>query len=284
MKCNPIPIVILFAVISSGSFAGVEMQAPPLTAVIGASGDEVRLIEGKLQNREILRFIGISFTRGKLDGRDVVLAQTGIGKVNAAMTIAVLLDRFHPAEVIFTGIAGSINPELRPGDIVIGEKTFQHDFGELTTAGFKLNSFSNPVNGKSNPLFFQSDPRLVALAREAVNKAGFMVMGIEGNGTKARCMTGIIATGDIFIASPAKKDALYRQFKADAVDMESAAVSQVCYQQQVPFVAIRGISDSADAKADENYRRFLQIASSNAVQLATALVQLLNSSNETPRK
>ena len=89
MKCNSISIIIIAAVISAWSFAGagVEVQAPPLTAVIGALGDEVRLIDGKLQNRESLCFIGISFT---LDGRDVVLVQTGIGKVNAAMTITIV--------------------------------------------------------------------------------------------------------------------------------------------------------------------------------------------------
>jgi adenosylhomocysteine nucleosidase len=276
MKFGKLFVLIFAVTVTAASDRPADTSRPSLTAIIGASGEEVRIINDRIQDKQVEAFLGINFIRGKLNGRNVVLAQTGIGKVNAAMTTAVLLDHFHPAEVILMGTAGGINPNLQPGDIVIADKTIQHDFGELTANGFKPRAFVNPLDGKPNPCFFPSNARLVGLARQAAGNTQFTTVGKGKQERKIRCVTGIIATGDSFIASPAKKDELYRQLKADAVDMESAAAAQVCYQQSVPFIAIRSISDSADAKADADYEHFHQTAAANASRLVMAVVALLN--------
>lgn len=279
MKIKKIFTGILGVILGMVSIIAAEIPAPPLTAIIGAFGEDIRLIENKIQDKEVHLFIGIKFSRGKLNGRNVVLAQTGVGKVNAAMTTAVLLDRFHPAEVIFTGIAGGINPGLQPGDVVIAEKIVQYDFGKWEANGFKPDTAVNPLNGKPNPCFFPSDTRLIALARKASARVEFAAIELEKEKRKPRCITGIIASGDAFIAAPSKKNELQQQFQADAVEMEGAAIAQVCYQQGVPFIVIRSMSDNADAKANLDWKRFHQTAAGNSAQLVITLVELLNTSN-----
>lgn len=262
-----------------GAVATIAAESPPpLTAIIGASGEEVRLIERKIQDKKDQVFIGINFSRGKLNGKNVVLARTGVGKINAAMVTAVLLDRFHPTEVIITGIAGAANPDLQPGDVVIGEKTVQYDFGEWGMNGFRPNPTRNPANEKTNPFFVPSDARLVGLAQKASARTEFTVIALNNEKRKPRCITGIIASGDAFIAAPAKKNELLQQFKADAVEMEGAAVAQVCHQQGVPFIVIRSISDNSDAKAAMDLKHFYQTAAGNSAQLVITLVELLNAS------
>lgn len=278
MKFRKLFTAVFTIVIGAVSIIATETSTPPLTAIIGASREEIRLIERKIQDKKDHVFIGINFSQGKLNGRNVILAQTGVGKVNAAMTTAVLLDRFHPTEVIFTGIAGSINPTLQPGDVVIGEKTVQHDFGEWGMNGFRPNPTRNPVNEKTNPFFVPSDARLVGLAQKASARTEFTAIPLDNEKRKPRCITGIIASGDAFIAAPSKKNELHKQIQADAVEMEGAAVAQICYQQGVPFIVIRSMSDNADAKANMDLKRFYQTAAGNSAQLVITLVELLNTS------
>ncbi|MBC7922499.1 MAG: 5'-methylthioadenosine/S-adenosylhomocysteine nucleosidase, partial [Ferruginibacter sp.] len=107
----------------------------PVTAILGAFPDEVTLLEGKMRNRKERYLQGVRFLTGKLNGQPIILARTGIGKVNAAATTTLLLEHFRPREVLFTGIAGGINPSLAPGDLVIGTRLAHHDYGTLTEKG-----------------------------------------------------------------------------------------------------------------------------------------------------
>ena len=112
-------------------------EAPePVTGLLGAMGSEVRLLLEELEGTQERTIEGIRFWTGRLRGRRVAIAMTGVGKVNAAITTTLLYQHFRPAEVVFTGIAGGLNPELKPGDIVIATKTAQHDFGTLYSDGF----------------------------------------------------------------------------------------------------------------------------------------------------
>jgi adenosylhomocysteine nucleosidase len=268
---------VVFAFLAGAVLIMAAENPPPLTAIISAFDEEVRLIDGRLQDKKVSSFLGLKFSQGKLKGRNVVLARTGVGKVNAAMTVAVLLDHFHPAEVIFTGIAGGINPDLQPGDVVIGEKVVQYDFGEYGTNGFRTNPTRNLADGK-NPFFIQSDARLVTLARQAAVRTEFTAIATETKEHKVRCLTGVIASGDVFVSSPSRKNELRRQFQADAVEMEGAAIAQVCYQQRVPFIVIRSMSDNADERARIDVERFYQAAADNSAKLVMALVEMLNTS------
>ena len=274
MKHSLCHILCLVAVIAIGS-AALANDPPPITAILGAVGAEIDLIEQEIADQELQTFLGVRFTLGNLKGRRVVLAKTGVGKVNAAMTATLLIDHFQPAEVIFTGIAGGLNPDLLPGDIVIGAKTAQHDYGDYRVGGFTPSLARNPVDGKRNPLFFRPDRRLLQLAEQAAGRVRLEKVTAGVGERTPRITQGAIVTGDAFIASSSKKAELRDRFHADAVEMEGAAVAQVCYQQGTPCLVIRSLSDNADERADLDLKRFYRTAARNSATFVMALVELL---------
>lgn len=247
-----------------------EQKPGPVTGILAAMPIEIQMLEGQLQGKRAETFLGVTFHTGRLNGRKVVLAASGIGKVNAAMTATLLLDHFRPSEVLFTGVAGGINPELAPGDIVIGEKTAQHDYGELTSSGFH----PEPT-GKGTPLFMNAPERLLALAEAASKDAALDKVPTTQGERRPRVLRGVIVTGDVFIASPAKTAELRQVFKADAVEMEGAAVAQVCWRQNVPCLVVRCLSDKADAAASADFERFANAAATNSAKLTLSMLKLL---------
>ncbi|MHC4498224.1 MAG: 5'-methylthioadenosine/adenosylhomocysteine nucleosidase [Planctomycetota bacterium] len=260
---------------SSCNSAFLGDSSAPITAILGAFDQEVVMLEEQLADKQEQKIEGIRFVTGRFKGRAVVIARTGIGKVNAAMTTTLLIEHFRPNEVIFTGIAGAINPQLLPGDIVIAEKTAQHDLGTLTPAGLENEGVPNPVNGKQNPVFFPADQRLLKLAQRAAEQ-----MELETNrmGERVpRIIKGVVVTGDIFAASTDRRTELRKRLGADATEMEGAAAAQICYQQEVPYIVIRGISDRADERAQEDVYKFLKMAAKNSAGLVAEMVGCLHS-------
>jgi adenosylhomocysteine nucleosidase len=250
------------------------------TAILGAFADETALLKQQLSNRKDYRFEGISFFTGKLNNRPVVLANTGIGKVNAAMTTTVVITKFEPEEVIFTGIAGAINPELRPGDIVIAEKIAQHDYGLVTDTGFEIQATQNPA-GVPNPLFFAADKQLLDQAIEASRKISLNQIETTEGLLQPKIITGVIVTGDSFIASQKRSKQLRENLGADAVEMEGAAVAQVCCQQNIPCIVIRSISDKANETAVADVEWFTAVAAENSATLVAEMVKQFSQNNQT---
>jgi len=242
-------------------------EAP--VAIIGAMSEEVSLLDAKLTERQSTSYLGLNFIQGRLGKHPVVLVRCGIGKVNAAMTTALLVDRFHPEAVIFTGIAGGISLELGPGDLVIGNSVIHHDYGMVSDKGLTTGPTKNPITEQDNPLEFKSTPALVGLAQRAASGLEFARINPA---VKVKAVTGVIVTGDAFIASPRKGEELRRQFNASAVEMEGAAVAQVCTQSGCPFVIIRSVSDRADSKADIDINKFCRAASDNSALLVEAML------------
>jgi adenosylhomocysteine nucleosidase len=231
---------------------------------------EIDLLTARLQNQRTERLLDVTFHTGVLDGRQVAVAASGIGKVNAAKAATLLLDHFHPSEILFTGVAGGISPGLAPGDIVIGERTAQHDFGEVTATGFH----PKPT-GPGIPLLMDAPQRLVTLA-EAASKAAALEKVPTSEGERVpRVVRGVIVTGDVFVASPAKTAELRGTFQADAVEMEGAAVAQVCWQQKVPCLILRCVSDKADAAASVDFERFALAAATNSSRLTLSILERL---------
>jgi adenosylhomocysteine nucleosidase len=250
-------------------------RAEPLTAIIGAIDEEIRILRAQVAEPREVTFYGLRFVRGQMGGREVVIGPAGIGKVNSSMTAALLIDRFHPDELIFTGIAGALSPELRPGDIVIGRATVQHDF-RVVKSDTSLVMTPPSVTGEALPLYLPADARLLELARAAAAQTVFDSTATAPEGARApRVHTGVIATGDAFIASSAKKAEIRELLNADVVEMEGAAVAQVCRQLGVSCVVIRSVSDSATEKAGEEIARFAAIAASNSARLVTTMTRLL---------
>jgi adenosylhomocysteine nucleosidase len=267
-------LIVLFILNLSACKKNTTEYKPPV-AILGAFEDEIILLADSINGKEVLQVEGIRFTQGILEGKKVVIAYTGIGKVNAAMSTAILISHFHPSEVIFTGIAGGLNPSLNPSDIVLGREVVQHDLNFIYDDSLVSYQPSSPITEIKNPVFFSSDSVLLSLAEEAAKQVKLELYPIEGMDYNPKIITGIIATGDAFIASRIKKEALIKRFHADAVEMEGAAVAQVCYQYKIPFIIIRSISDSADQNADMDIEKFLKVAATNANRLVIRLIMLM---------
>ena len=253
------------------------ITAPKPTALIGAMPLEMTLLESRLQEKQSRVIMGITFHTGLLNNQPVVLVASGVGKVNAAMVATLMIEQFQPQAVIFTGIAGGVAPELRPGDLIIGSKTIHHDYGSALTGGFQIDSTRNPHTTIRNPLTFPAPEWLLNLATEAAQGVRFESI-IDRPPTVRR---GIIATGDLFVASPDKCAEIRRSTGADAVEMEGAAVAQICWQQQTPCLVIRAMSDNADARATFDAKVFRNVAADNSARLVMAIMERLGAGHST---
>lgn len=245
------------------------------TVVLGAFEEELTWLDAQLVNRSEQQIMGLTFATGELAGRPIVLALTGVGKVNAALTTTLVIEHFQPNEIIFTGVAGGIDPDLLPGDIVIGARTVQHDLGDMYPDSIVRFGVRNPLNNRRNPVFFASDSKLLAHAQKAAEEVEFEVIPTSMGERLPTVITGVIATGDAFITSTPKKGELRENLNADAVEMEGAAVAQICYQFGVPFLIIRALSDKSDENAMQDFERFYQVAARNANRLVLEILSQL---------
>ena len=227
-----IPLILLCVCGTKLSLAETsDPKSAQVTAILGAFEREVTLLEDQVQQRRERKIESIRFVSGKLNARDVVVTWTGVGKVNAAMTATLLIEHYKPARIIFTGIAGGVNPDLRPGDIVIAEKTAHHDMGTFWPEGLFCKGVKSRLDGFENPVFFPADRALVKLGQKAADKANIESIRTFKGRRKPKIMRGVIVTGDSFIASTEKCAELRKKLEADAVEMEGAAVAQLCYQR-----------------------------------------------------
>lgn len=246
--------------------------AQEITGILGAFPPEIVLLQSRMENKRDTIIRKTRFTTGILNGRKVVLAQTGIGKVNAAITTTLMIEHFLPREIIFSGIAGGIDPKLFPGDIVVGTQVTYHDFGSVQDNGMVYWATKNPFTLKENPVSFACDS---ALIQKAILKSAALKFSkvLRSNGSFLPSVAkGVIVTGDVFVSSETVTQRLRTDLKALATEMEGAAIAQTCYQQNVPFLIIRSLSDNANEKAKGDMMRFYQIAAENAAMLVIAMV------------
>ncbi|AXM90594.1 5'-methylthioadenosine/adenosylhomocysteine nucleosidase [Anoxybacillus ayderensis] len=228
-------------------------------AIIGAMEEEVAILREKIADRTETTVANCSFYSGTLDGANVVLLKSGIGKVNAAMSTTILLERFAPDVVINTGSAGGFAPSLNVGDIVISTEVVHHDV-DVTAFGYAYGQ----VPGM--PARYKADERLV----QAAETSAVHIRDIQ-------VAKGLIATGDSFMHDPARVDFVRTQFPdLYAVEMEAAAIAQVCHQFGVPFVVIRALSDIAGKESNVSFEQFLQKAALHSSELVQWMVNELN--------
>lgn len=259
--------VVLLA-IAPVSLAG---QAPRATiAVLGAMPEEVDLWLARLQSKVTRQIEGLVFVQGTFSGRSVVVARVGVGKVNAATTVTLLLEHYRPDQVIFTGVAGALDSTLVPGDIVLASYTAQHDLGAVTADG--MTNFGVLPAGDTirNPVRFPGDTLLLRLARAAAAQD-------TPGGAPGQIREGAVLTGDVFVANDSvRRDLLLRFPDALAVEMEGGAVAQVCWQMgRVPLLVVRSISDGAGTIAAETYAEFLRRAANRSSDFVARIVSAL---------
>ncbi|MBO0929709.1 5'-methylthioadenosine/adenosylhomocysteine nucleosidase [Fibrella aquatilis] len=242
-----------------------------ITALLGAFGEEVKLIEDSLENADVVALHGHRFVTGTIGTQRVVVTLTGIGKTNAALTTGLVMAHFRPDRVIFTGIAGGVNPALQPGDLVIGGEVGYHDVRSVTLTMEPTRQTMHPVTYALNPLYFPADPALLTLAQQAAQRLHFEQ--IPGSSRPPKVHMGRILTGDEFIHSAARATALRDEYRADAIEMEGAAVAQVCHQMGIPCLVIRSLSDNADSHAVIDLLAFLSTAARNSARLVREMVK-----------
>ncbi len=242
-------------------------------AILGAMPEEIQLLESQMSHIKTKNILGFQFKTGKLNGRKIVLTETGIGKVNAAVVTTLIIKEFQPKSVIFTGIAGGISEALKQGDIVIGNKLTYHDYGRLTNEGLSTNATRNPITKQLNPLYFSSDSILVLQAMSAAKEVNLQKMSAEAS--QPNISVGTIVTGDTFVTSSTAVGHFEKTLQASATEMEGAAVAQVCFQQNIPFLIIRSISDKANEKASVDFQTFKKIASDNSATLVKEILKKL---------
>jgi len=225
-------------------------------AILSALDEELRAILPLVEGARVVQVAGRQFHQGRLAGRDVVLVLSGIGKVAAATTAAVLMDRFACTRLVFTGVAGGLGTDVHVGDVVIGQTFLQHDLD----ASPLFPRWEVPLQGVSR---FAADEALAAALRRsadevlAVPPAG--LVSLVGQRRPPRRHEGLIVSGDQFIGSTAQCDALKQDLPdALAVEMEGAALAQVCADFGRPLAVLRTISDRADDHAHVDFPRFIR--------------------------
>lgn len=227
-----------------------------MLAILGAMDVETELLLGSLESAEELELQGVLLHRGVLAGHDVVLATCGIGKVNAARVTMALISA-GATRLVFTGVAGALDPVLRPGDVVVSSDCLQHDV-DVTALGYA------PGEIPGEELAWAADSRLQELALAACADL-----------QDARAYPGRVLSGDIFLADSSRASELRESFGGSCVEMEGAAVAQVCAATDVPFVVIRSISDRADGGASPDFRTFTELAARRSAQVVNGLLQRL---------
>jgi adenosylhomocysteine nucleosidase len=256
------------------------MSAPtqPL-GIIAALPEEVRHLGQALAVDDKSVRGGFAFRRGRLDGRPVVLVEAGIGKVNTALVAALLLDHFGCRGLLLTGVAGGVDPALGIGDVVIGDRLVQHDYGAIVAGHIKpYRPGVAPIGDAGEQLGFDLAPEM----RRALQKRldGFVLppLAAEITGAAARqpaIRFGTILSGDQFINCEATRRRLFDRFQAQAVEMEGAAVAQVAAQFNAPSVVVRCLSDLAGGDSHLDFAAFLPYAAETAAQVLRRIVPAL---------
>jgi adenosylhomocysteine nucleosidase len=193
------------------------------------------------------RIAGTMFRGGTLYDRPVVLVESGMGKVNAAMTASLLYDRFDCGLTAFCGLAGSLKPELLAGDVAIATELIQHDHGDVFETGFRLTQPSIPPNKPSpEAVGYRLSPDLESKVREALKNANLPLLSaseLDEGERRPVIHFGRVLTCDLFLDKEHERERLRSRFKAIAVEMEGAALAQVAERFDRPFLVIRSISD-----------------------------------------
>ncbi|PTM53231.1 5'-methylthioadenosine/S-adenosylhomocysteine nucleosidase [Desmospora activa] len=226
--------------------------------IIGAMTEEVSLLRERMNRADIETIAGSTCHTGTIDGIDVVILQSGIGKVNAAIGTTLMIQNQQPDYIINSGCAGGFHPDLAVGDIVISTEIRHHDV-DATIFGYEYGQVPQM------PAFYQADPVLVTMAAKAAQTH-----------LDLRVHQGLIASGDSFMSDDNRVALIKSKYPhLYAAEMEAAAIAQVCHQFRIPFVVIRSISDIAGQDAKLSYEQFMELAAERSAQIALSMLAQL---------
>lgn len=218
--------------------------------IVGAMPSELADIRNDLKNATVEKYASYEFYINEFDGKKIINVCCGVAKVNSAIASQILIDRYNVDCIINTGIAGSMNKDVKVCDIVIASEVMHHD----VTTRFLENY--PPYCGK-----FSADKNLIALAHKACEKFGY------------NCHDGKIVSGEQFISDNETKQKILDEFNPHAVDMESASIGHCCYRNSIPFATIRCMSDSADDEGEMTYDEFEHIAAKRNADVVLDMIK-----------
>ncbi|HFV7546333.1 TPA: 5'-methylthioadenosine/S-adenosylhomocysteine nucleosidase [Staphylococcus aureus] len=228
-----------------------------MIGIIGAMEEEVTILKNKLTQLSEISVAHVKFYTGILKDREVVITQSGIGKVNAAISTTLLINKFKPYIIINTGSAGALDESLNVGDVLISDDVKYHD-ADATAFGYEYGQVPQM------PVAFQSSKPLIEKVSQVVQQQ------------QLTAKVGLIVSGDSFIGSIEQRQKIKKAFpNAMAVEMEATAIAQTCYQFNVPFVVVRAVSDLANGEAEMSFEAFLEKAAVSSSQTVEALVSQL---------
>lgn len=225
--------------------------------IIGAMAQEVEILSQLMMEPKVTEIAGCKIYEGKINNKDVALLQSGIGKVAAAIGTTLLLEMTKPDVVINTGSAGGLATNLNVGDLVISTEVRHHDV-DVTAFGYEVGQLP------ANPAAFIPNEQLVMLAQQEAEKLGF------------HAESGLIASGDLFVNGNEAISKIRANFPSIvAVEMEAAAIAQVCHAFNVPFVVVRAVSDVADKTSHLSFDEFLPLAAKQSSEVVLSMLNKL---------
>ncbi len=250
------------------------MPESPIGLICAIPQERIDL-KAALDHQGSIDLAGLTFDYGRLEGRDVVLAEAGIGKVNVALVSALLASRFSASSLIFSGVAGGLDPDLGIGDLVISNHAIQHDCGVIENETLQAYQAGHvPFFNPTDQLGFSVDQALLKRVESALDPAALTPLSSKAGGTgqSAKLVYGTILAGDQYIHCEATRQRLQREFGAKAVAMEGGAMAQVAERFQKPWLEIRALSDLAGASSKFDFATFVDEV---AKRSATVLRQIL---------
>ena len=221
--------------------------------IMGAMVEEIDPLLEFLGDYKTVEIADNKYYKANYKGLELIIAYSKIGKVFASLTASTMIQKFGAEKLLFSGVAGAINPELKIGDLIAATKLCQHDLD--------ITAFGHPFGFvPEGSVFIDSDKELLSLAKEVASDMNKPLL------------EGIIATGDQFVADESRKNWIGETFNADALEMEGASVAVVCDAFDVPFFILRSISDSADMDAGFSFDEFLESSAKESAQFITSML------------
>jgi adenosylhomocysteine nucleosidase len=261
----------------------VESRRLQTTLILGAMPSEVRSIVAALSGPRLGTLACFPYHTGRLRGRRVIVAITGVGVTNGAMVAALFIERLRPAELIVCGTGSRFNSRVRTGDTVVSTKTIHHAAGSLTDDGMVYRKVRGPLPGQMTAWFYRPDAGLLALAKAAIWTYRADEITVDGRRYRPAVFPGVVTASDLFGVSDAKIADMERKLHPDVMEMESAAIAQVAHQLDTPHIVFRAGSNRTQSDPGNDYRRLGQIAAAAAARWTMHFVAALAAQREGAR-